>query len=239
MNRLWRIAVVGCMLLLASVFAFSTDVTPDVAAKVPALTDFHDVIAPIWHQAWPNKDVAMLRQMLPDVEKGVAKIAKAELPGILRDKSKVWKESVAKFQATAAEYKAAVKGADDTRLLNAAEELHKQYEALVRVVKPPLKELEEFHSVLYVLYHYDYPDYKLDKIKAEAAALKDKMGPLNKAALPKGVAKKQAEFDASRAKLEASVDALIATLAKPDKAKVKQAVETMHTDYQDVEKIFE
>lgn len=239
MNRLWRTAVVSCMVLLVSVFAFSTEVTSEVAAKVPALSEFHEVIAPIWHQAWPNKDIALLRQLSPDVEKGVAKIAKAELPGILRDKAKVWQENVVKFQAIAAEYKAAAVGSSDTRLLNAAEDLHKQYEVLVRVIQPPIKELDEFHSKLYVLYHYEYPEYKLDKIKVSAAALKDKMAILNQASLPKRLSKKQAEFDASRAKLASSIDAVIATLATPDKKKVERAIETMHSNYQEVEKVFE
>ncbi|HWR37386.1 MAG TPA: hypothetical protein VN622_16110 [Clostridia bacterium] len=239
MNRFWRTAAISCIVLLASVCGFSTEVTSEVAANVPALSEFHDVIAPIWHQAWPNKDIAMLKKMVPDVEKGVEKIAKSKLPGILREKEKTWQENVAKFKTIAAEYQAAAKGSSDSRLLNAAEDLHKQYEALVRVVRPPLKELDEFHTVLYMLYHYEYPEYKLDKIKASVAALKEKMGPLNKASLPKRVSKKQAEFDASRVKLDGSIDALIATLAKPDKKTVGRAVETMHSNYQAVEAIFE
>jgi hypothetical protein len=238
MNRFWRTATI-CIVLSATVFAAAAELTPETAAKLPALSEFHDVIVPIWHQAWPAKDAALLRQMVPDVEKGVAKIAKAELPGILRDKADAWKQSLAKFEAAATEYKAAANGKDDARLLNAAENLHKLYEGLVKVIQPPLKEIDQFHSVLYVLYHYEYPEHKMDKVKVSVAALKGHMATLNKVQLPERLSNKQAAFDASRTKLSDSLDSLIATLATGDAKKLDQAIETMHSNYQDLEKVFD
>lgn len=239
MNRFWRIAIISCIVVCASVFTMATDVSPEVTANVPALGDFHEVIVPIWHQAWPAKDTAFMRQMVPDVEKGVAKIAAAKLPGILRDKAKVWQENVTKFQTIAAEYKAAAAGKDDTRLLNAAENLHKQFEVLVRIVKPVTKELDQFHVVLYTLYHYEMPEYKLDKIKISVAKLNEKIAVLNQSKLPERLSKKQAAYDAARTKLAKSLDALNTTLATNDQKKITDAIETMHTDYQDVEKVFD
>ena len=45
---------------------------------------------PLWHDAWPNKDVKAMAAMLPDIEKHVAAVNKAELPMILRDKKAAW-----------------------------------------------------------------------------------------------------------------------------------------------------
>jgi hypothetical protein len=52
---------------------------------VPALESFHKVIHKIWHKAWPKKDTTLLRSLLQDVEKGIADVASAKLPGILRE----------------------------------------------------------------------------------------------------------------------------------------------------------
>ena len=62
--------------------------------SVPALDAMHEVIMPMWHEAWPNKDYKALAALVPDIEKHVAAISKAELPGILRDKKAAWEAGV-------------------------------------------------------------------------------------------------------------------------------------------------
>ena len=39
------------------------------------------------------------------------------------------------------------------------------YEGLVRIIRPPLPELEAVHQHLYGLYHYYGPGYDLEKIR--------------------------------------------------------------------------
>ena len=137
----------------------------ETRAEVPALFDFHDVIRTIWHDAWPNKDTKALRALLPDVEKGAKAVAGAELPGILRDRSKAWSAGVKELTALVDEYAAAAGGTDDQKLLDAAERLHSQYEKLVRVIRPALRELDAFHVVLYRLYHYDMKSDSLEAMR--------------------------------------------------------------------------
>ena len=38
----------------------------EATAEVPALDSFHEVIFKIWHEAWPKKDAALLKQLAPD-----------------------------------------------------------------------------------------------------------------------------------------------------------------------------
>ena len=45
----------------------------DAVSRVPELEAFHEVIHKIWHDAYPEKDIALMQQLLPDVEKGIAK----------------------------------------------------------------------------------------------------------------------------------------------------------------------
>ncbi len=70
----------------------------EIDSSVPELFEFHEVIYPIWHTAYPEKDYAMLKEMVPEVNSGAEKIYSAPLPGILRDKKEEWDKEVAKFR---------------------------------------------------------------------------------------------------------------------------------------------
>jgi hypothetical protein len=210
----------------------------DAVARVPALDSFHEVIAQIWHEAWPKKDVALLQKLSPEVEKGIATVAAAPLPGILREKKTVWEEGVKELQSAGAEYKAAAGAKDNTRLLAAAEALHSRFEGLMRAIRPALKELDDFHAVLYMLYHYYLPKYDVEKIKSSSAELRQKMAALNAAQLPERLKQKEAEFQAARSQLSKSVDALEAALRTNQEKIIKAAIETMHSNYQALDRVF-
>lgn len=208
------------------------DIPAETAATVPALRDFHSVIYKIWHTAWPKKDCEMLAALLPEVEKGVAAVASAELPGILREKKTAWNQEVEKLQDILKEYKATVEAKQKQPLLDAAEKLHAQYEALVRVIRPPLKELYEFHVVLYKLYHYYMPQESLPHVKASAEQLQEKMNLLNKVILPARFKNKEGSFKTARTQLDRSVSELGTAVASNDSGKIKVAVETLHSHYE-------
>jgi hypothetical protein len=47
----------------------------ETVSRVPELEAFHEVIHKIWHDAYPEKDLALMQQLLPDVEKGIETVA--------------------------------------------------------------------------------------------------------------------------------------------------------------------
>ena len=210
----------------------------EIKSSVPALDAMHEIMLPMWHEAWPNKDYKALAALVPQIDTHVAAITKAELPGILREKAAAWKAGVADLTATAAAYKAAVSSGNNEALLKAAEKLHMQYEGLVKVVRPVLKEMDEFHAALYTLYHYQLKPFDLAKVAQSAGTLKAKMDVLNKAVLPERLKAKTEAFTAQRAALSTAVDALASTIASKDEAKIKAAVEAMHGAYENLEKVF-
>ena len=210
----------------------------ETVASVPALDTFHEVIFKIWHEAWPKKDTAMLRKLLSDVEKGIASVAAAPLPGILRDKKDAWDEGIRKLQSAGADYKAAAVAKDDGKLLAAAEALHSRFEGLMRAIRPALKELDEFHAVLYMLYHHYLPKNDLANIRKSAAELTQKMAALNQAKLPERMSDKDHDFQVARGMLAQSVAALGAGIQSSDEKTIRDAVETVHSRYQALEKIF-
>ncbi|RPJ87570.1 MAG: hypothetical protein EHM18_00480 [Acidobacteria bacterium] len=220
------------LLVLISLPALAFQHDSEAKAEVPALSDFHDVIYVIWHEAWPAKDHAKLRSLLPDIEKGAAAVISAPLPGILHHKKSAWDDGLQALKSTVEEYRTAVKAENNEALMAAAEKLHSNYERLVRVIRPPLRELEDFHASLYMLYHHHLPAYDLAKIKSSSAELKQKMTGLEAAKLPDRLSAKKQDFDKARQELATAVAALEPAVQSGDKAKVTQAVEDVHSRYE-------
>ncbi len=225
--------------LLLAVPVLATEVDAETEARVPALSAFHEVVYPLWHEAWPKKDVDALVALAPKVDAGVAAIAKAELPGILRDKKGTWESAVARLKTIGAEYASASAKKDGPALLAAAESLHAQFERMVRIVRPVLKELEAFHATLYVLYHRQLDPFALEAVTQSVRTLDDKMVPLSAAKLPERLAAKEETFLAARGALSAAVDEAVAALGKKDEKEIRAAVELLHTRYQELEKVFD
>jgi hypothetical protein len=236
-----RVRTLGALFLFSSFVAFAqhTDAATETDADVPVLHQFHTVIYKLWHTAWPNKDIALLTSLVPEIEQRSDAVVQAKLPGILRDKQTAWQAHVKRLQEIVQLYKSAATAKNENALLDAAELLHSHYEKLVRLIRPPLPEIDEFHTALYPLYHYYLPEYNLDKIKSSAEALAEKMSVLNRATLPERMKNKEANFTAKRASLSNAVSFLQLALATEKKETIKAAIEHVHTDYQSLEKVFE
>lgn len=199
----------------------------------------HEVIYPIWHDAYPNKDVAALRGFVGEVETLAGKVLAAELPGILRDKEAKWSEGLAEFKKAVETYKAAAAGTDDQALLDAAELLHARYEMLVRAIRPVLKEVNEFHKALYVVYHKYLPDKKYDEIQAVAADLMLKAEAVTQATLSKRLEPKTDAFKAAAGKLLEATQKLEVACASGSGTDIEKAVELVHSAYQALEIVFD
>ncbi len=237
MRKTAGIALLSVLTVFPALAAGPSD--HETASQVPELTAFHEVIYPLWHEAWPKKDLAALSALLPQIETGAAKIEKAELPGILREKKQVWTAGVEKLHEIVSQYRDAVEKKELQPLLDAAERLHAQYETLVRTIRPALPEMDAFHQVLYRLYHYEMHAFSLPTIQGTVRELKDKMNALDRAVLPKRLEPKQAAFDGRRGELSRSVADLVAVAeAGKDEAAVKAAIESMHGRYEALAGLF-
>jgi hypothetical protein len=214
-------------------------VISETRAEVPALSAMHEVIYPLWHEAWPNKDVKLMNELLPQVQQHVAAVEKAELPGILRDKQAAWAEQVKALRATCTAYEQAAAAGDTQALLDAVEALHARFESMVRVVRPVMKELDAYHQVLYTVYHKIIPEKRLAELPAAAGQLSSACSTLTAAPIPKRFASRETELKASFAALCLATADLQTAAAGADAALTAAAVETVHTRYQATEKLFE
>ncbi len=167
----------------------------EITAEVPALSDFHDVIYPIWHVAYPSKDYSALKNYVEDIDKGSQTIYEAELPGILRDKQELWNRGVDEFKVSVEEYKKIAEEDNNDLLLKAAENLHSRYEALVHIIHPVLPELDQFHQILYMIYHKYLPQEDYQQIYLVSDDLVSKAEALSKVKLRTNDQEMQSKFD--------------------------------------------
>ncbi len=219
-------------------FAQEKTAASEMESSIPELTAFHEIIYPIWHTAYPEKDTAALKGFVPQVNELAAAVYGAKLPGILRDKEAKWQAGLAEFKKSVDAYNAAAKGDDDKALLDAAETMHARYEMLVRTIRPVLKEVDEFHKVLYVVFHKSLPDKKWEEIRAAAPELKAKAEALVQVKLPTRLESRTGAFNAAAAALLDAAGVLEKVSQGNDPDATEEAVLKLHTKYQDLEKIF-
>jgi len=211
----------------------------DTSTSVPELTAFHEVIMPMWHTAYPAKDYAALRKIATDVDAGIAKIAKAKLPGILHEKEAAWAKGITDLKAAGAAYAKAAAGKDDKALLAAAETLHTLYEAQGQIIRPVVPEMNEFHQALYVVQHTFVPEKKWADVCKASGDLQTRAEAIAKATLPRRVESKTEPFKKETAQLVADAKTLAAACKVNQAAGIEKATSTLHSRYEALTKLFE
>jgi hypothetical protein len=234
------IFLIIALLFSNSLFSQEDQQSSEIDSSVPELFDFHEVIYPIWHTAYPEKNYAMLKEMVSEVNSGAEKIYSAQLAGILRDKQEEWNKGVAKFRTSVEQYNLAMSGTDETAMLNSAEELHSNYEMLVRIIRPVTKEVDEFHKVLYMIYHQYWPNKDMLQFDEAVDNLEILSEELNKCVLPKWASDKSDSFKEQTQKLyEATKNLKTLKDSDVDDAQLEKAVDKVHSNYVALEALFD
>ena len=240
MKNLMHFIIITILLTYFPLFSQEDDHSSEIDSSVPELFEFHEIIYPIWHTAYPEKNYSMLKEMVTDVNEGAEKIYSAKLPGILRDKESEWKEGVSKFRSSVERYENSMQGTDETEMLNAAEELHSDFEMLVRIIRPVTKEVDEFHKVLYMIYHHYWPNKNMEELGKAVDDLNMRAEELNNCVLPKWAADKSENFKEQSQKLYDSTKNLKALKdADADVSEIEKAIEKVHNNYVALEKLFD
>ena len=223
---------------LTRAFAQNNSEINDTESRVAELENFHQVIYPIWHTYYPEKDYSGLRSCATEVNKLAEQIYDAKLPGILRDKKEKWADGVNEFKIAVTEYSEQAKNNDNVLLLKSAEVLHTKYENLVRIIRPVLKEINQFHKVLYVIYHTHLPGKNYEKIKQLSNDLVVNAEVITQASLPKRLADKENDFRIAANSLLRATKELQAIAENEGTQKIDETVEIIHSRYQNLEGLF-
>ncbi|NNG26084.1 MAG: hypothetical protein HKM87_01050 [Ignavibacteriaceae bacterium] len=239
MKNIFLFSITFVLLTHTTSFTQAQEHSSEVNSTVPELSEFHEVIYPIWHTAYPEKDIAMLKEMLSEVNKGAEKIYSAELPGILRDKKEEWDEGVNKFRASVDRYNVAAEGNEED-LLSSAEELHSNFEMLVRIIRPVTKEVDEFHKVLYMIYHHYWPNKDQEEFSQAVDDLQLRAEELNNCVLPNWIAEKADIIKEQSQKLFNSTNTLKELKDNSaNDSEINNAIESVHIDYMALEALFD
>jgi len=234
-----NLVLFAALLLAFPLFAQDDEHSSEVNSSVPELFAFHEVIYPIWHTAYPEKNYAMLKEMVTDVNSGAEKIYSAALPGILRDKQEEWDKGVAKLRSSVEKYNKAMQGTAEPEMLLAAEDLHSDYEMLVRIIRPVTKEVDEFHKVLYMIYHHYWPNKNMEEFGKAVDDLAMRADELANCVLPKWASDKSDSFKEQSQKLYESTKNLKALKdSDADETQLNKAVEDVHNNYVALEGLF-
>jgi hypothetical protein len=234
-----NLTVILSLLLALPLFSQDDQHSSEIDSSVPELIEFHEVIYPIWHTAYPEKNYSMLKEMVPEVNSGAEKIYSAQLPGILRDKQEEWGKGVTKLRASVEKYNKAMQGTEEAEMLLAAEELHSDFEMLVRIVKPVTKEVDEFHKVLYMIYHHYWPNKNMEEFGKAVDDLAMRADELANCVLPKWASEKSDEFKEQSQKLYNATKKLKELKdSKADDTELDKAIEDVHDNYVALEGLF-
>ncbi len=237
MKKLSILASLFFFFFSSSIFSQNDSLMRDTQSNIPELEDFHDIIYPIWHTFYPAKDYKSLREITTELNSKAERIYIVKLPGILREKAAKWNEGVQNLKLAVTKYNEMSKGTDDKGLLEAAEILHSKYEFLVRVINPDLKEAEEFHQILYIIYHKYNPEKDYKNINLLTSELVNKAEAITKAKLPKRLEGKSVKIKTASDNLLASVQKLKLLSDKGENSAVDKAIEKMHSDYEKLNEV--
>ena len=221
-------------------FTRGQDHSSEISSSIGELSDFHEVIYPIWHTAYPDKDITMLKEMVSEVNDGAKKIYSAQLPGILRDKKQVWDDGVKSFRSSVDRYNKAMEGNDENEMLSSAEELHSNFEMLVRIIRPVTKQVDEFHKVLYMVYHHYWPNKNKEEFNRAIDDLVMRAEDLTTCELPKWFEDKTGTIKEQSQKLFNSTNKLKELInANANDSDIDKAIESVHNDYVALESLFD
>ena len=230
------ICMIGFCILAGSTIKAKAEINnPQIISNVPELDSLHESIYILWHTAYPNKNYALIKDVLPKLDVSVSKLSESALPKILHSKQTKWDSEIKNLQSNLSALHKAVEEDDKGSMLKTVESLHGSYEQLVRILRPKLPELESFHEDLYKVYHSYMPDNDIERIKTIIPSMKMKIGLLMKAKLPQNLADQQNKFNQAVSKLEISLNELENLIKTGNKEKIQSAVDKLHSDYQSID----
>jgi hypothetical protein len=215
-------------------------VNPQVQKLViPELQEMHEVIYPMWHKAYPQKDTELLKALYPQLIEHYHQIEKVEIPKEYQDRQHQWSRMLAKMNTSLNDYEQAMSENNKEALLSAARQVHDAYEGLAKVVNPPLPEIDEFHKVLYNVYHIYLPEDRWDDIKASIPKFESTLADINQVELPQWMSDKKDAFDKARQDLTIAVENLAKLKDSNDHSSIKDAVLKVHDAYEKLENVME
>lgn len=205
-----------------------------------ALEDFHQIMAPLWHQAFLKKDFKTIREKARLLQEKLMNLAKVKLPTYLEKDKKKLESYLSKRQYLIFSVDQVVQAAADTvdsYLASAFEEMHWAYEELEKVFAVQIKELDSFHQTLYFLWRKALPEKDYDAIRKTTPVLKTEVDSLMKVPVPSACKIKGEEFEKGKAALKDAVYQLAGVCEKGSHQKIEEALSLVHERFVELNRL--
>jgi hypothetical protein len=63
MKTIFLFTLAITLIIHCPIFTQDKEHSSEISSSIPELSDFHEVIYPIWHTAYPDKDIKMMKEM--------------------------------------------------------------------------------------------------------------------------------------------------------------------------------
>ena len=146
-----RITVVGLILVIMGMAAFSCQSKKETA-KVPqrdmqaVITDFHNILRPLHHQAVPEKNIEAIKDSLDHLLSLGDSLAIAPVPKDWEDISDTLKTLTHNLTESGKKLREAVKSDSSQKILNAFMEYHDRFKSIMMTLIDKGKIKEEDHE---------------------------------------------------------------------------------------------
>jgi hypothetical protein len=200
-----------------------------------ALEDFHQVMAPLWHESLPQQDLAGVREKAPLLSEKLMTLVRVQLPAGLEKDDEKLKDFLGKRQELAiqvAQVNLAAKDGPDSSLASAFEKMHWAYEELDKVFAEPIKELDSLHETLYFLWHKTLPERDYQTIKETAPVLKAEADSLMKVPVPQRCKEKKDEFEKRRTALKDAIYQFAVKCESGSEEDIDEALKAVHETFE-------
>jgi len=206
---------------------------------VEGLREFHEVLYPVWHEFLPNGDYESIRKAVPEFKKSIEIVKKAELPLYYQHVKDEFEKKRENLALSIEKLDSVAQTKDDKKLEEAVENMHTAFEQMARVLAPRMKEMEQFHLVLYPLWHEAMPNKDYQAIKAAIPSLESKMDALMKAEIPEDFKDIETQIIEKREALGKAVEDLANVCRKNKDGEIIDKLTQMHESYRALDEVFE
>ena len=210
-------------------------VAPDTADLLrTAMEDFRAVLAPLWHESYPEEDFKTIREKAPVLQQKIMALIRVPAPAELSQDEEKLHTFLAKRQELAfyvMEFNRAAKDGPDSTLTSAFETMHWGYEELEKFFAVQIEELDQFHETLYFLWHRALPARDYETIKKTAPVIKAEVDSLMKVPVPSGCAIEKEEFEKRKAALKDAVYGFAQVCEKGTEDDIDAALKALHDKY--------
>jgi hypothetical protein len=215
---------------------------PVTEMKKPGVTgirEFHQVLYPVWHDYFLQGNFQAIRNAIPEFKKATKILTEAELPQFYHNIKDDFEAKRRNLASAVDKMESVAHTGDDKELAKAVEQMHTAFERMARVLAPRIRELEQFHLVLYPLWHQAMPKKDYQAIKAAIPSLEGKMEALMQARLSRRFTGIESQFVEKRQALRLSVENLAEVCRQNQDEKIIDKLSVMHDAYRELDQIFE